>query len=216
LFVVMLISRLLRLFFHWLYHWLSFAYDLVAAVVSFGQWNDWGRAVLPYLEGLRWLELGHGPGYLQLSLKAHPAWSVGLDESSQMSRMAAVRLRRNDIRQVNLVRGLAQSLPFQAGSFDTIVSTFPSEYIFDPLTLGEVRRLLAPGGRLVALPVAWPSNRLLGWLFKFTGEAPSEALQIVKSRLTKPFLEAGFHVEIETLDVKSGRLLLIIAVSPFY
>src|SRR6202011_2978379 len=34
-------------------------------------------------------------------------------------------------------------------SFDAVVSTFPSEYIYDPLTIAEVERVLRPGGRLV-------------------------------------------------------------------
>jgi ubiquinone/menaquinone biosynthesis C-methylase UbiE len=60
-----IIQRFMRVFFHLLYHPFAFTYDLVAAVVSFGHWKDWGMTVLPFIEGTRILELGHGPGHLQ-------------------------------------------------------------------------------------------------------------------------------------------------------
>ena len=207
----MLIPRSLRVFFEWLYHPLAFTYDLVAATVSFGRWNDWVRNIIPFIQGTRILELGHGPGHLQRALRSLSLPTIGLDESAQMGRLAFRRLRRSGYAQINLTRGLAQALPFPAESFDTILSTFPSGYIFEQRTLTEARRVLHNGGRLVVLPAAWPKNLLLGWLFKITGESPAEALDVFASRLKKPFIEAGFEVETQTLDVQSGVLLLILA-----
>jgi ubiquinone/menaquinone biosynthesis C-methylase UbiE len=210
----MLIPRLMRQFFRWLYHPLAFAYDFVAAAVSLGHWNEWGRiGVLPLLHGTRVLELGHGPGYLQKSLRQRDLRSVGLDESPQMGGLAARRLRRSGHAEVNLVRGLAQSLPFPASSFDTLVSTFPSDYIFDPRTLAEARRVLVTGGKLVVLPAAWPHNPLLGWLFRVTGESPTRVFEILESKIRKPFAEAGFEAEMQILEVESGGLLIVTALS---
>ncbi len=207
----MLFTRFLRFFFQWLYHPLAFTYDLVAATVSFGRWNDWVREVLPHVRGTRVLEVGHGPGHLQQSLLDLGLTPVGLDESAQMGRIARARLLKNDYTKINLVRGLTQSLPFPNGYFDTVLSTFPSEYIFDPQTLSEVWRVLDNGGRLVVLPAAWPRNPLLGWLFRVTGQSPSEALEIIQESLKNPFIETGFNVEIQTLDEQSGLLLIVIA-----
>ncbi|MEW6241946.1 MAG: class I SAM-dependent methyltransferase, partial [Chloroflexota bacterium] len=61
----MAIPRLLRVFYHWLYHPFAWVYDFVAAVVSLGRWNEWIMTVMPLIEGTRILELGHGPGPLQ-------------------------------------------------------------------------------------------------------------------------------------------------------
>ena len=207
----LLVSRFLRTFFNWLYHPLAFSYDLVAATVSLGRWNDWVRTALPLIEGRRVLELGHGPGHLQRSLRTLGLPAVGLDESTQMGRLAERRLRNSGYTQINLIRGLAQALPFPVGTFDTIVSTFPSEYIFDAHTLSEAHRVLHNGGRLIVLPAAWPRNPLLGWLFRITGQSPAEALEIVKTKLRQPFDDAGFEVEVQTFDVQSGRLLIVIA-----
>lgn len=206
------LAPLLRLFFRWLYHPLAFAYDVVAATVSLGHWNEWVRVVLPFVQGMRLLELGHGPGHLQLSLRGAGRLVIGLDESRQMGRIAARRLRtEGGDAALTLVRGVSQALPFPNQSFDSLVSTFPSEYIFDPQTLSEARRVLAPGGRLIVLPAAWPNNRFLAWVFKVTGEAPSEALEVIKKRILPPFQKAGFQMELQTLQVESGVVMVLTA-----
>ena len=197
----------LRLFFKLLYHQFAFTYDLVAAAVSFNRWKDWTREILPLIEGTRILELGFGPGHLQRLLRRDGWFAVGIDESPQMTHLA----RRNTNGSANLTRGLAQRLPFADESFDTIVSTFPTEYIFDPRTLAEARRCLTDRGRLTVLPAAMPKSRALEWLYKVTGESPSEPEEIVKKKLKDPFIRAGFSTEIKTVELTSSRLLIIIA-----
>lgn len=194
-------------------------------------------SVVPFIKGDRVLEIGHGPGHLQRVLLSLGLNAVGIDESGQMSRLAKRNLTRPSFTslppqlevsssshlrpsrknlqrayaQASLTRGLAQRLPFRDESFDTVVATFPTEYISDPRTLAEVQRCLSDGGLFIVLPVALPRNRLLDWLFKITHQAPSEALETVKSKLREPFAEAGFETEVRTLDVKSGILLIVIA-----
>ncbi|MGD1994820.1 MAG: hypothetical protein PVI59_16625, partial [Anaerolineae bacterium] len=53
-----------RVFFRLLYNQCAWTYDLVAWVVSLGQWNAWGRTAMPHLSGGRVLELAHGAGHL--------------------------------------------------------------------------------------------------------------------------------------------------------
>jgi hypothetical protein len=67
---------------------------------------------------------------------------------------------------------------------------------------------------LIVLPVAWPRNLLLDWLFRVTGESPADAMALVKAKFRKPFVNAGFETEIKTLDLNSGVLLIILARSP--
>ncbi len=217
---------LLRLLFKLLYHQFSFAYDLVAATASFGRWNDWVMSVLPFIEGRRILEIGHGPGHLQRVLLSRGMVAVGLDESAQMARLAKRNLEKamysiqsadeDTVQQygcthINLTRGLAQRLPFRDAAFETILATFPSEYITDPRTLTEVRRCLLNGGRFVVLPIAMPRNRFLSWLFRVTGEAPSDVLKFVQEKLEEPFVKFGFDTETHILEIPSGMLIVIVA-----
>ena len=214
-----LVRTLLRIFFRFLYHQFAFAYDFVATSVSFGQWKNWILEVVPFIKGTRTLELGHGPGHLQHFLLRRGLDSVAIDESSSMGRLA----KRNVVSihpakisgatqpPIQLARALGQKLPFREDAFDTVIATFPAEYITDPLTLSEVKRCLSDGGRFIVLPVAMPKNRILSWLFKVTGQAPSDAMKEVQSKLEEPFIKAEFDVETHVLDRESGTLIILIA-----
>jgi ubiquinone/menaquinone biosynthesis C-methylase UbiE len=202
-----IIQRFMRVFFNLLYHPLAFTYDLVAIAVSFGHWKDWVYSIIPFIEGTRILELGHGPGHLQRILLDRNLDAVAIDESAPMGTLAKRRLGSPH----KLARALAQKIPFASGSFDSIVSTFPSEYIFDPQTLSEAHRVLRSRGRLIVLLAAWPNNPLLAWLFKVTGESPSDAYESIKSKTKEIFAEADFKSEIQIVEVKSGNLLFVIA-----
>jgi ubiquinone/menaquinone biosynthesis C-methylase UbiE len=203
----MWMRKFMQVFFHLLYHPFAFTYDLVAAVVSFGQWKNWGQNILPFLNGIRILELGHGPGHLQRFLLNRNLTLFAIDESAQMGRIARRRIGPTQ----KLSRGLAQSLPYQNEAFDCVISTFPTEYIFSPQTLSETKRVLRNGGRLVVLPAAWPKSGLLQWLYKITGENQDSLNEIIKTKMEQPFKNAGFQTEIKIIEVKSGRLLMVIA-----
>ncbi len=172
----------LRLFFRLLYNEFAWTYDLVAGVVSLGQWTAWGRAAISHLRGERVLELAHGPGHLLVAMAERGGLSLGLDLSPRMGRLARRRLRRAEL-TVPLVQARAQALPFRDGCVDSAVATFPTEFIVDAATLREVARVLAspepangrPGGRLVVVAHArlggrGPLSRFIGWLYRVTGQ----------------------------------------------
>jgi ubiquinone/menaquinone biosynthesis C-methylase UbiE len=206
-----LLSRFLEFFFHHLYHGFAFVYDFVAAVVSFGHWIEWTKATLPFLRGTSVLELGHGPGHLQRAFLERGLDAFGLDESSQMSRLARRRLLRSGYAQTNLARGLGQALPFAGESLDSIVATFPAPYIAEERTLSEARRVLRNGGRLIVLIAAWPKSRVLQWVYRVTGQSPAEGADILREKISRLFLHIGFIVETKIIEVKSASLLMIVA-----
>jgi ubiquinone/menaquinone biosynthesis C-methylase UbiE len=206
-----LLLSLLRLFFRLLYHQFAWIYDLVAAFVSLGRWQGWVLSTLPWLDG-RVLEIGFGPGHLQLALQERGLPTFGLDESRQMARQASSRLGRKGF-SANLVRGLAGHIPFPGNSFETVVATFPAEYIFDAGTLAQIRRVLVSGGRLVILPTAWITGkgrfeRLAAWLFKVTGEA--RAIEATLPGIQMRLSTGGFDVRHELVEMTGSRLLILI------
>ncbi len=203
----------LRIFFRLLYHQLAWTYDLVAWIVSLGRWKSWVYSSLPYLHGPRVLELGPGPGHLQIAL-AHKCIQVyGMDASSQMVHQAARRLGKVNFPN-RLVVGKAPDLPFASSSFDQVVATFPTEYIFLQPTLREVQRLLVPGGSLVIIPLAWITgggrlNRLAAGLFHLTGQAPAW-----DERILEPFAQAGLDATAHPTRLKDSEVMIILARKP--
>lgn len=201
-----LTRRFMRLFYHLLYHPFAFTYDLVAWFVSFGKWKDWVYSVIPHLNGTLILELGHGPGHLQRLLLDRGLVPVAIDESTQMGTLAKRRLGSSQ----KLTRGLTQALPYASETFDSIVSTFPSEYIFDPDTLSEAKRTLRKDGVFIVMPGALPHNRFLKWLYKVTGESPDAITDALIERAVQPFLKAGFQTEVNIIDQSPNATLIII------
>lgn len=206
----------MRLFFYLLYHPFAWSYDFVAWTVSLGRWRDWVKSIVPFIQGRRVLELGHGPGHLQRILLDMGLLAVGLDESRQMGYLAKKHLSHIDYTQLALIRGLGQDLPFCAQAFDTVVATFPAEYIFEEQTLSEVHRTLTNEGKLIVLPVAWvtgrgPLDRFAAWLFSVTGQAPSDLSEMSITHLLEPFITTGFRVETKRIEVKSSLTLIVIA-----
>lgn len=204
-------THLLQVFFHHLYHQLAWAYDLVAALVSLGQWQTWGRQSLDYVTGPNVLELGFGPGHVQAALAKQHFNTFGIDESPQMLARATQRLLRNG-QKPRLARALAQALPFASGYFNTVLSTFPSEYIIASHTLAEVMRVLQPGGLLVVLPAAWP-GWLLGWLFWLTGQS-RPITHTLLAKVQTPFEAAGFDVSTRIVQKRGATLIFILARKP--
>ncbi|MDQ6740540.1 MAG: methyltransferase domain-containing protein [Actinomycetota bacterium] len=146
---------LLTAAFNLLYNQFAWAYDWVSGAFFRGHWRQWQRAALGPLAtagGKRVLELGCGTGDLQVDLRARGYTSYGVDHSAAMLGVAQRKARRRGRRPLRVARAASQALPFPAETFDAVLSTFPSEYIFDPLTVSEIVRVLRPGGLLVVVP----------------------------------------------------------------
>ncbi|NJN55103.1 MAG: methyltransferase domain-containing protein [Anaerolineae bacterium] len=212
---------LVHLAFRLLYNELAWTYGLVSWGVSLGQWRQWQLAALPFVQG-RWvLELGHGPGHMLLALQNRGHEVVGLDLSPHMGRQAQKRTQRT----VPLLRARVQELPFGTAVFDTILATFPTDYIIDPLTLAAAYRVLQAHGRLVIVPEGHLNGqghiyRFIQWLFAVTGQRdgafavedghlwPTDALwEPIRQR----FAAAGFDLTIERIQLPRSGVTVLVA-----
>jgi ubiquinone/menaquinone biosynthesis C-methylase UbiE len=214
-----LIRDLFKLFFHLLYHQFAWTYDWVAALVSIGRWQSWISCVLPYLKSSRVLELGSGPGHLQLALAQKGIIQFGIDASPQMIGLAIARLRKNSF-PPNIILGTAQCLPFPDSQFDKVVATFPSEYISDNKTINQAWRVLNTPGELIILPLAWITgekwwDRLATRLFQITGQTQRLDQGRIEDSVFFPIqvLEAvGFQVSSEIIQLQSSKVIIIRAI----
>jgi ubiquinone/menaquinone biosynthesis C-methylase UbiE len=204
-------TRLVHWAFERLYREFAWSYDLVAAVVSRGCWNDWVASSLPFVEG-RVLEIGFGPGHL-LARLAGSAPVYGIDPSLQMLALARRRLGRS-AGAPYLLQSVAQALPFSSEAFDTVVATFPTDYILDPVTHREIERVLARNGRLVlVLSATLVGNgfyeRLVALAYRLTGQSASAAESAAPAGLTHTAFQA-LQLHPHTATVGSSRVFLLI------
>ena len=207
----------LRILSQLLYHSFAWSYDLVAASVSFGKWNDWVKEVLPLISGKKVLEIGFGPGHLQVELIQRGFQVFGLDESEQMVRQAARRIK-NQRQTANLARGLAQYMPFPE-YFETIVATFPSDYIFDPKTIKEINQVLSPGGVLIILLSVMPAQgSVLDGIFRrasdFIFQERQNPLENRLEQIIQEYQNEGLAIQKVSLERKAYSLILLIGKKP--
>ncbi|MET7607845.1 class I SAM-dependent methyltransferase [Streptomyces avermitilis] len=98
--------------------------------------------------GRRILDAGCGSGPLSAALRDRGAIVTGIDVSAGM--LALARRRLGDDVALHVV-DLSDRLPFADGSFDDVVASLVLHYLEDwGPTLAELRRVLRPGGRLIA------------------------------------------------------------------
>ncbi|WP_253789308.1 class I SAM-dependent methyltransferase [Nocardia amikacinitolerans] len=100
------------------------------------------------VSGRRILDAGCGSGPLFAELRDRGAIVTGIDASAGMLEQARQRLGADaDLR----IADLASPLPFPDDAFDDVVASLVLHYLPDwGPTLTELRRVLKPGGRLIA------------------------------------------------------------------
>ncbi len=208
--------HLVRFGFRLLYNEMAWTYDLVAWIVSFGQWWDWQRTALDFLNvtaGDQVLEIAHGTGSLQIDMERLGYQRVALDYSPFMGRIARRKLLKKNI-EAPILRAQAQALPFTTAQFDGIVSTFPTPFIIEAETLAEAHRVLKPGGRFVIvvnalLTKGGVAKEALEAAYRATGQRGDYSPDIERR-----FQDAGFELQIHVEEKEKSLVQLLIATKP--
>lgn len=120
------------------------------------------RAALALSEGEYGLEVGCGIGFLACEM-AHEVGAagrvVGLDNSPDMIAASKDRAQRDGLSdRLEFMVGDATQLDFPSAAFDFVVAVQVYLYVAEiERALGEARRVLRPGGRLVIVDTDWDS-----------------------------------------------------------
>ena len=101
------------------------------------------------------IEVGCGTGVLDRWLARHTGGAnriVGVDISPFLLREAAALVRRDGLeRVIQFKEGTAEALPFPDSTFDVAMSSTVIQWADAPRMLGEMVRVIKPGGRVAVL-----------------------------------------------------------------
>jgi SAM-dependent methyltransferase len=112
--------------------------------------NELRREQLSYARG-RVLEIGFGTGRNAAYYPPDVERVVALDSNPGVERLARKRIEAAPV-PIEFLLGAGERLPFENGSFDTVVTTLVLCSVSDvDSALAEVQRVLAPGGRYLML-----------------------------------------------------------------
>lgn len=140
-------------------------YDVMNRLMTAGLDGKWRRrtAALAHPAQAMVLDLATGTGDLAVELVGLGARRVvGADFCGPMLDAAARKMAERHIRGVQLVLADALDLPFADATFDAVTSAFLLRNVADlPRCLREMRRVLRPGGRAVALDLTPQQRHLL-------------------------------------------------------
>ena len=183
---------------------ISGRYDLLNRLLSMGIDIRWRRVALRMLRerGIpgRVLDVATGTADLALALAADlpEAEVIGVDLSEGMLGVGRQKVERNGLRaRVRLEQADAENLPFEDGSFDAVTVAFGVRN-FENLDkgLGELQRVLRPGGHLMVLEFSRPTSPLVKGLMNLYSRSLMPALGgwLSKDRAAYAYLPASVQV----------------------
>jgi SAM-dependent methyltransferase len=177
---------------------------------------DWAGYVLEdfrfeFAARSRVLDVGCGEGWQLSELAGRQGWSCGIDSSVE-----ALRICRT--RDLAVVRGSAERLPFPPGTFDGVICKVVLPYVRERAAIDEIGRVLRPGGMAYFVShgagyylryLLQPSRflfRLYGaralmntWIYAATGRVLpgflGDTLYQSRRRLRKRYRAAGLELE---------------------
>lgn len=137
-------------------------YDGITVGLSYGRdrhWKDTLARMACVQPGERALDLACGTGDIAVRLAAAGAAVTGLDVTTSMLRLAAVR---NGGAGVRWLQGDMMALPLPPATQDVVTAGYGLRNVpeLDP-ALREILRVLRPGGRFLSLDFTLPASPLM-------------------------------------------------------
>ena len=191
-------------------------YDVFLWVVSLGRERVYREKALNLADlkpGESVLDIGCGTGTLAIAARQHvgPTGRVyGIDASPEMLARAIRKAARADT-EIVFQNGIVERLPFPDNQFDAVLSTVMLHHLGRKARqqcAHEVRRVLKPGGRVLAVDFAKPAQGKKGLLDHFHHHG-----YVNLHDLTALLTEAGF-MTVKSGAVGIGDLHFVLASAP--
>jgi ubiquinone/menaquinone biosynthesis C-methylase UbiE len=146
------------------------------------------------------LNVGCGAGHLSFALAPLLARVVASDPSPSMLKTVAAAARERGYAHLETLQAGAHRLPFAAGEFDVVASRYSAHHWLDvPAALREMRRALAPTGRLLMIDLCGGETPLVDTHLQAIEllRDPSHVRDFTRSEWRALLAEAGFEILVE-------------------
>lgn len=192
-------------------------YDFLVWLATFGRERDLRERMLRLARlepGEAVLDVGCGTGTLAIAARGRVGQSgevCALDASPEMIARARKKARRAGV-DVSFENAFAQSLPYPDARFDAVLTTIMLHHLPKAARqelAREIRRVLKPGGRVLAIDFAAPGpdrKRLLDHIHRRHGHVALEEIVAL-------FGDAGLKV-VESGAVGMRDLRFVVATVP--
>ncbi|MPZ30244.1 MAG: methyltransferase domain-containing protein [Rhodospirillales bacterium] len=193
-------------------------YDFLVWLVTLGRERAFREKILRLARlepGESVLDVGCGTGSLAIVAKRQvgPTGAVhGIDASPEMIARAHMKARKAGV-EVAFKNGAAQALPFPDAQFDAVLSTLMFHHLprkARQQCAGEIRRVLKPGGRVLAVDFGGSAPARRGFFARFHRHG-HVSLRDIAALLS----EAGLTT-VESGAVGMRDLQFVLATAPFH
>ena len=159
-------------------------YDFITRFLSYGQDRRWKRRLIALAELQptdRVLDAASGTGDLSFAAAAHVDSVIGLDVTLRMLELANTRPCVGC--RPTFVAGDMTALPFRDHTFTVVTTGYGLRNVPDlERSLREIKRVLAPGGRLFSLDFNRPTNPFVRAVYLLYLTVVGSALGLVLHR----------------------------------
>jgi len=135
-------------------------------------------------EGESVLDVGCGTGTLAIAAKyrvGNLGKATGVDASPEMIGRAKKKARKNGV-EVDFQTAAAERLPFQDAAFDVVLSTVMLHHLphdVRVLCIREIRRVLKPGGRFLAIDFGGSAEQRRSFVGRLHAHANFDLTQVI-------------------------------------
>jgi ubiquinone/menaquinone biosynthesis C-methylase UbiE len=193
-------------------HWGARWYDLFSTIISFGRDKAIREKLIELAEPApseKVLDVGCGTGTLALAIKRQVGTGKvhGIDASPEMVQFAKEKSAK-DGSDIDFRVALIEAIPFPDASFDLVTSSLMLHHLPDDVKAKgflEIRRVLKPGSRFMAMDFAAPSHSPLSHLLSIFGHSHGES---VVGTLVPMLGEAGFS-DVEDITTQHKNFAFI-------
>lgn len=168
-------------------------YDRSSTIISLGMFPRWHRAAIGRAKlqpGENVLDVACGTGCLTLlaaEVVGASGTATGLDFSEGMLDIARRKAGLSPYgKRMTFLQGNAMALPFRDNLFDCVTMAFALRNVADPgQVLLEMVRVAKPGGRVVHMDIAIPTNWFMHVIYQFHMTCVMKVMDWIGDRLRR-------------------------------